>query len=51
MSQAQCAMIIFFKNNVIVFQRSFAVVATKKKLNETRNYRTLKHRQDCDLSL
>ena len=45
-------MIIFFKNNAVAFQKSFAIIVTKKKkLNETRSYRTLRHRQDYDLLL
>ena len=44
MSQAQCAMIIFFKNNFVAFAEKLRNRRSKKKKVEwiTRNYRTLK---------
>ena len=42
MSQAQCAMIIFFENNVIVFAEKLRNRRNKKKIErKARNYRTL----------
>ena len=44
MSQVQCAMIIFFKNNIIVFaEESCSRRNEKEKIERTaRSYRTLK---------
>ena len=43
MSQAQCAMIIFFKDNVIALAEKLRNYRNKKKAERiTRSYRTLK---------